>query len=163
MPITLLKELPEVRFGHWGPVFVSVWFSELTERSLDALESHQRDLAKRYPSVTLLSVVVGASKAPPPELRDRIKAQSNELRKQRIGNIVAVTNKGVGAIIARTFLAALSLISDEKMIIVKTAREAAEAARAIPGQAGEVIAHASLGEELEAFVAQAAPQAASSS
>ena len=160
MPITLLEELPEVRLGHFGSVFVSVWFSELTGRSLDALEQHQKALARRYKSVTLVSIVVGASKSPAPELRDRIKASANELRAQRIGNIVAVTNKGVGAIIARTFLAALSLINSEKMTIVKSAREAAEAARAIPGQLGEIVEHAALGEELEAFVAQPATKTA---
>lgn len=163
LSITLLQEFPEVRLGHLGPVFVSVWYSELTARSLEALEQHQTELAKKYKSVTLVSVVVGASKPPPPELRDRIKARADLLRSQRIGNIVAVTNRGVGAIIARTFLAALSLLSDEKMTIVKSARDAAEAARALPGQAEEIVARGALGEELEAFVAQPAPSAASSS
>ena len=161
MPITMLQELPEVRLGHFGSVFVTVWYSELTERALDALEQQQIKLASQFKSVTLVSIVVGASKSPPPELRDRIKARANDLRAQRIGNIVAVTNKGLGAIIARTFLAALSLINDEKMIIVKSAREAADAARALPGQDPGVVAYAGLGDELEAFVAQAAPQAVS--
>lgn len=160
MAINLLEELPEVRFGHFGPIYVTVWYSELTARALESLENHQIELAKKFPSVTLVSVVVGATKPPPPELRDRIKARADLLRSQRIGNIVAVTNRGMGAIIARTFLAALSLISDEKMTIVKSAREAAAAAQALPGQAPEVVNHAALGDELEAFVALPAPTAA---
>jgi hypothetical protein len=47
------------------------------------------------------------------------------------------------------------------MTIVKSAREAAEAARAIPGQAPEVVNHPALGEDLEAFMAPAAPRTAS--
>ena len=62
MAITQLQEFPEARFGHVGPLLVSIWYSELSLRSIDALDTHQRMLAERYGKVTMISVVSSATK-----------------------------------------------------------------------------------------------------
>lgn len=156
MAITQLQEFPEARFGHSGPVLISVWYSELTLRSLDALDQHQTALAAKYGKVTLVSVVSSATKAPPAELRDEIKRRAPRQEALRLGNIVVVNARGVAAIIARTFLAALSLIQNG-LSVAKDIEDAAARTRALPGQHPDIVSNARLGAELKAFALQPAP------
>lgn len=158
MPITILEELPKCRVGHSGSVFVTAWYSELTMPALDMMERHQTALATKYGRVTLISVVMGATKNPPPELRERLKKTSNFLSGQRLGNFVVVLTRGLAAIIARTFLAALSLMSSENMRVVRTLEDAADEARKLPGQHDDVINNAQLGADLVTFAALPRPR-----
>lgn len=157
MAITVLEECPEYRFGHVGSVYVTAWFSELNDKGLDALAKHQQALASKHGKITMVSVVMGATKAPGPELRERLKAQAAEMEKQRRGNIIVVQTRGMGAIIARSFLAMLSLISKEHMKVPLTLEAAAEEARQLPGQDAATVANAGLADELIAFAALPRP------
>ncbi len=156
MAITLLQEFPEARFGHVGPVLVSVWYSELTMRVVDALDAHQAELVKKYGKVTLISIVSSASKTPPPEIREELKRRQPLQAATRLGNIVVVNTRGLGAIIARTFLAALSL-TNAGLTVAKDFDDAAMRARAIPAQFPEVVANTTLGPDLKAFASLSAP------
>ena len=151
MAITLLEECPEFRVGHVGSVYVTVWFSELTERALDALSKHHHALVAKYGKITLVSVVINATKAPGPELRERLRSQSVELAKDRRGNIIVVLARGMSAIIARTFLAVLSLISTENMKVPNTLDAAADEVRKIVGQDAATVANTGLADDLIAF------------
>jgi hypothetical protein len=157
VPITVLEECPEYRLGHVGSVYVSVWFSELSTAALDALSKHHHALAKKYGKITLVSIVVGATKAPGPELRDRLRAETAELAKSRRANIVVVLTKGLSAIITRSFLAMLSLLSSETMKVPATLEEAAEQARKLEGQDEETRNNTTLGADLVAFAALPRP------
>lgn len=158
MPIVTLEERPECRVGHVGPVFVTTWYSELTVDALEMMERHQTELSKRYGKVTLISIILGASKNPSPELRERLKRTATMLQEQRIGNFVVVMTRGLSAIIARTFLAAVSLMNSENMQVFKTLEDAAEEARKIPLQHEEVRANTKLGADLVAFAALPQPR-----
>lgn len=158
MPITTLEELPECRVGHSGSVFVTAWYSELTGPSLDMMEKHQTALAKKYGRVTLISIVMGATKNPPPDVRERLKKTSDFLSGQRIGNFVVVLTRGLAAIIARTFLAALSLMNSENMRVVRTLEDAADEARKLPAQHDDVLNNTQLGADLVAFAALPPPR-----
>lgn len=158
MAVTILEERPEARVGHVGSVFVTSWYSELTVEALDMLERHQTALAQKYGQVTLVSVVMGASKNPPPEIRERLKRTSDFLSGQRIGNFVVVQTRGLGAIIARTFLAALSLLNPENMRVIRTLEEAADEVRKLPKQHPEVVANVTLAADLVAFAALPQPR-----
>ncbi|PZR07440.1 MAG: hypothetical protein DI536_27705 [Archangium gephyra] len=151
MPITTLEERPECRVGHAGSVFVTAWYSELTEAALDMMERHQTALSQRYGKVTLISIVMGATRNPPPDVRERLKRTADFLQDQRIGNFVVVQTRGLSAIIARTFLAALSLMNSENMKVFKTLEDAAEEAKRIPGQQQEVVTNTTLAADLAAF------------
>ena len=105
MAITILEECPEFRLGHMGSVYVTVWFSELNDKALDSLARHHHALVAKYGKITLVSVIINATKAPGSELRDRLRTQSVELAKHRRGNVIVVLARGMSAIIARTFLA----------------------------------------------------------
>lgn len=158
MAITVLQEHPEFRLGHVGSVYVTVWFNELSHTALDALTKHQEDLAAKYGKITLVSVVVDATKTPGPEIRDRLKAQGQVLSQARLGNIIVVQARGMSAIIARSFLAMLSLISKEHMKVFKTVEEAADEVKKIPGQHAETLANQTLVQDLVAFVALPRPK-----
>lgn len=158
MPITVLEERPEYRLGHAGSVYVTVWFSELSMMALDALAKHHHALAKKYGKITLVSIVVGATQAPGPELRDRLRSETAELAKSRRANIVVVLAKGLSAIITRSFLAVLSLLSTETMKVPGTLEEAAEQARNLEGQDEETKNNATLGADLVAFAALPRPK-----
>jgi hypothetical protein len=115
MGVTVLQESAAFRLGHVGSVFVTVWYSELTNEALDALNRHQQALAAKYGKLTMVSVVVNATQAPGPELRERLRTEMNELSSSRLANIIVVLARGMSAIITRSFLAMLSLISEEHM------------------------------------------------
>jgi hypothetical protein len=151
MAITLLEECRDYRLGSKGSVLVTVWFSELTTAALDALEKHHEALANRLGKITLVSIIVSATEAPRAELRERLRAQSTQLAKRRLGNIIVVRAKGLSAIIARSFLAALSLVSTETIKVPATLEAAANEVRALAGQNADVVNDATLGGELEAF------------
>ena len=158
MAITILEECPEFRLGHVGSVYVTVWFSELNEKALDSLARHHHALVAKYGKITLVSVIVNATKAPGPELRDRLRAQSVELAKHRHGNVIVVLARGMSAIIARTFLAMLSLISSEHMKVPTTLDAAADEVRKIVGQDAATAANESLADDLVAFASLPRPK-----
>jgi len=149
--ITQLEAIPECRLGHVGSVFVSVWYSRLTLHALELLDKHHHALAAKYGKVTFISVVMGAAENPPADVRERLKQASGDLLKQRRPHLVVVQSKGHAAIIARTFLAALSLISPEKMEVFKSLEDAVAVAQALPDQVPEVVTDASLAAQLKAF------------
>lgn len=153
MAVTLLEESPLFRLGHVGSVYVTVWFKELTAPALEVVGRHHRALARQYGKITLISVIVNATKAPTPEIREAVHAQTKELGSQRHGNIVVVTARGLSAIIARSFITMMSLISSETMKVPSTVAAAAEEVRKLPGQDAATVGHAGLADDLIAFVA----------
>ncbi len=157
MPITPLAEFPEVRLGHVDSVLVSVWYSRLTIPSLDLLEQHHRSLAAKYGKVTFLSVVAGAAENPPPDVRERMNRTSEEMAKFRRANIIVVKARGLGAIIARSFLAAIAMFGKENIKVFKTTDEAVTYLKALPDQDEAVRGNGSLAADVQAFVDQPAP------
>ncbi|MBL8911498.1 MAG: hypothetical protein JNM17_12460 [Archangium sp.] len=102
--------------------------------------------------MTFLSVVVGAAENPPADVRERMKHGSEALLPLRRANLIVVQAKGLSAIIARSFLAAMSLMSPEKMGVFKTVEEAVAEAQRLPDQDEAVKAHPTLAAEIRAFV-----------
>ncbi len=151
MGIRVLEECRDYRLGYVGSVLVSVWFSELTSAALNALEKHHEALADQHGKITLVSIVMGATAAPSSELREQLRTQGMTLAKRRLGNIIVVRSKGLSAIIARSFLAALSLFNSEIIKVPATIAAAAQAVRELPGQDAAVRADATLEAALEAF------------
>lgn len=153
MPVTLLEEFSEVRIGHVGPVLISVWFSQATLRGLEALSKHQLALVARHGKITNLSVAVKIPKAPGPEAQEWLKKNDVRLRGTSLGTVIVVLERGLGAILARSFIAAASLISANSMHVVKTLDEAVAKTKLLPGQPREILDDATLSSNLEVFVA----------
>lgn len=153
MTVTLLEEFSEVRIGHVGPLLISVWFSQASLRGLEALSKHQLALVGRYGKITNLSVAVKIPKAPGPEAQEWLKRNDKNLRGTSLGTVIVVLERGLGAILARSFIAAASLISANSMHVVKTLEEATAKTKSLPGQARDIVEDASLTATLEVFVA----------
>lgn len=136
-----------------GSVYVTVWFSELDDRALDSLAKHHQALSGKYGKITLVSVIINATKAPAPELRERLRTQGLEQAKHRHGNIIVVLARGMSAIIARTFLAMLSLISSDNLEVLASLEAAADEVKKLAGQDAATVGHATLADDRMAFAA----------
>ena len=152
MTITFLDETPECRLGHLGPLLIAVWNSKLTVRSLELLEEQHRALHSKFGKVTLLSVVVGAAETPSGPVRERLNHTAEELHRLRRANVIAVLARGLGAIIARSLMAAVSLISAEKIEVFKTTDDAVAFVQHLPGQDATVVAALNLEAAVQDFV-----------
>jgi len=154
MSILELKSLPEVRIGSMGSVLVSVWFSEATLPGMKAMGDEQRKLIAKYKKISTISIAVRIPKAPGPEISDWLKQSEKEFKGTSRGTIVVLLERGLAAIIARSFIAAASLISSNAMTVVKSYDEAAERLRALPEQDAEIASDLQLAAKLEAFVSK---------
>lgn len=153
MSVTELVSLPEVRIGHVGPLMVSVWHSQASLRGLQAMAEQQRKLLAVHQKISTLSIAVRVPKAPGPEATEWIKQSDKEFKDTSRGSVVVVLEKGLAAIIVRSFLAAASLISSNAMQVVKTIEDAADRVKAIPGQAPEIVGDTELIAKLIEFSA----------
>lgn len=158
MSVTLLEEFPEVRIGHVGSMLVSVWYAQATLKGLEALGKYQLELVRLHGKITNLSVAVKIPRAPGPEAQEWLRKIDKELRGTSHGTIIVVLERGLGAILARSFIAAASLISANAMHVVKTLAEAAEKARTLPSQARDIADDSKLVTSLEVFVALPQPR-----
>lgn len=152
MSIVELSSLPEVRIGHLNSLLVSVWHSQATIDGLRAMNDAQRKLIAQYGRITTASVAVKIPKAPGPEVSEWLKQSEQEFKGCSRGTVVVVLERGLSAIIARSFIAAASLISSNTMLVVKTLEEAAEKVRQLPGQPADLANDLELAEKLEAFI-----------
>lgn len=148
-----LVSLPEVRIGHVGPLMVSVWHSAASLRGLQAMAEQQRTLVAQFGKITTLSIAVKVPQAPGPEASEWIKKTDKEFRESSRGSVVVVLERGLAAIIVRSFLAAASLISTHSMQVVKTIEEAADKVKAVPGQVQQLVGDTELLAKLIEFSA----------
>lgn len=156
MSIVELASLPEVRIGHVGPVLVSMWYSQATVGGLRAMGEEQRKLLARYPRISMVSVAVKVPRAPEHDVAEWLKESEKEFRGTSLGTVVVLLERGLAAIIARSFIAAVSLFSANSMVVVKTLEEAAERLRTLPGQDATIAGDLQLAAKLEAFIARRA-------
>jgi hypothetical protein len=154
MSILELKSLPEVRVGSIGSVLVSVWFSEATLAGMKAMGDEQRKLLAKHKKISTISIAVRIPNAPGPEISDWLKESEKEFKGTSRGTIVVLLERGLAAIIARSFIAAASLIRTNSMTVVKSYEEAAERLRTLPEQDAEIANDLHLAAKLEAFAAK---------
>lgn len=141
--------------GHAGSLLVGVFYDDLSVRAVDALAARHLELGARYGGITVVSLVMGLSKPPSLGLRERLLREVPALIQHQRSHVVAVLTKGLGGIIARTFLAAISLTSPATMTVVGSLRSAVLELEALM-QPDELAAHsAELEAELLAFATRA--------
>ncbi len=155
MAIVELVSNPEVRIGHYGPVMVSIWYAQASLNALQLLAEQQRTLVARYGTICTLSIAVKVPQAPGPEASEWIKQTDKEFKNSTRGSVVVVLERGLAAIIVRSFLAAASLITTNVMHVVKTIEEAATKVQSLPGQPLEIVGDTQLAAKLTTFSARA--------
>ncbi|MGV3620502.1 MAG: hypothetical protein ACO1OB_06780 [Archangium sp.] len=158
MAATVLEESSEVRIGHVGPLLVSVWYSQATLRGLEAHDRQHVALAREFGKITSLSVAVKIPRAPGPEAQEWLKRSAEALFGTSHGTVIVVLERGLGAILARSFIAAASLISANPIQVTRTIDDAVQRVKAFPEQHPTLISDAGLTATLEAFAALPAPK-----
>ncbi len=157
MAIVTLKEFPEVRLGHAGSLYVSVWYSQATVRGMELLMEQQDLLLRTHPSITNLSVAIRIPSSPSKDVQEFLKKNPGDLARSR-GTVIAILAKGLGAILARSFIVGFSLVSRSSLIVVKTLEEAAAEVQKIAGQDASITNDTKLAADLMAYVALPAPK-----
>jgi hypothetical protein len=155
MTIVELVSNPEVRIGHMGPMMVSVWYSQASLSALQTLAEQQRKLIAEYGTISTLSIAVRVPRAPDPEASEWIKTSDKEFKGTSRGSVVVVLERGLAAIIVRSFLVAASLVTTNAMHVVKTIEDAAVKVKSLPGQPAEIVGDEQLAAKLVAFSARA--------
>jgi hypothetical protein len=155
MSVTLLGQLEGFRVGAVGPVIISVFRRTATVERLALLERTQRELLATHPKLWALNIVIGDSLLqPPPEVRELSGRLQKQFDDTTQGSATVLAVKGLGAVIARGFLATLALISNgsKPTEVFKTVEEATRWLASQPGTPAD-LKDSSFGRDVEAFVA----------
>ena len=103
--------------------------------------------------ITNLSIAVKVPKSPGPEATEWIKQSDKEFKGTSLGSVIVVLERGLAAIIVRSFPAAASLVSTQTMEVVKTLDEAADKVRGLANQVPEIVGGTQLAEKFTEFAA----------
>lgn len=159
VPLDDLPGLPDVRFASRGPLLIGAWSRAATTAGLELMTKHEAALVARHGKVSVLTVLVGAAGTPDVGLREKALDMQKQFDRSLVGTAIAVTAKGFGAVVIRTFLAGFSLVSSGKapMKTFGTVPEAVAWLRALPGQAKALADDAGLAGEVAAFLEASPP------
>lgn len=158
MSVVELGRLPGFRVGAVGPLLVTVFEETATLERLALLERIQDDFVVTHRAMYALNVVVGRSvKSPDAEVRDVSARLQEKFNQATVASATVLTVHGLGAVIARGFMAALALLArgSTPTEVFKTVPEAARWLQTLPGVPAELAEHAELADEVDAFVADA--------
>lgn len=154
MPVVELPGLPEVRFAQAGPLMIAAWSRSATNAGLEQLEKYQADLIAKHGKVSSLTVLLGSGGETEAGLRERAVKMQERFDKSLVGTAIAVTAKGVAAVIIRTFLAGFSLVSSGSapMKTFGNVNDAVAWLKSLPGQASVIAGDPRLADDIFAFV-----------
>lgn len=154
MAVTELGRLKGFRVGAVGSLIIAVFEDTATLERLQLLDRLQTELATAHPRLYTLNVVVGAIKGPPAEVRDASAALQAKFNDTTAASATVLAVTGLGAVIARGFLAALALASggSTPTKVFKTVREAATWLQSLPGIPVDLMTRHELSAEVDAFV-----------
>jgi hypothetical protein len=114
-------------FGATGALVVSRYRGNADLPLLDALDALQTELIQRYPKISTLSVITTSEGLL--DFDEAVRSRSAEFErkyaKHVLGSAVAVTAKGLSAVMVRSFLSAFFLVARNGMPL-KTFRTVAE-------------------------------------
>ena len=157
MAVTELGRLPGFRVGAVGPLYICVFHQSATLERLELLEQRQAALLVSQPRLYALNVVVGTSiLAPGPEVRLKSAALQTRFDDTTVASATVLAVRGLGAVIARGFLAGLALVAgaSKPTQVFKTVAEAVTWLARLPGAPSQLAANRDLVADVEAFVAE---------
>lgn len=158
MSVVELGRLPGFRVGAVGPLLVTIFEETATLERLALLERLQDDFVLAHPTMYALNVVVGDSvKSPEPAVREVSARLQEKFDQATVASATVLAVRGLGAVIARGFLAALALLArgSTPTQVFKTVPDAARWLQALPGVPAELAQQARLADEVDAFVSGA--------
>lgn len=147
------------RIGVIGPVLVSVFDTKAELPMLDLLDQAQTELIAKHGRIATIAIIAMERMEPPdPQFRTRGAALAKKHEAAMTGSAMVVLSKGLAAVVVRAFLAAYSLLFQQKQPN-QTFREIAPAVKwlqGLDGQLPEVKAMTGLTVAVEAFTAKKA-------
>ncbi len=149
-----LLALPEVRVGWLDGVMIIVWRGRITVELLERVNTVEALLLERCDALCVMGVITELSHAMPEvDLRAAAVAAMERFQDRVRGTALVVSALGVKAVLARTFLAGLSLVMTFRSPLkaFRTTGEAIEWFRVLPGFSSP----AELREPVDAFIAGA--------
>jgi hypothetical protein len=140
MKFETIGEAPSFRLGANGPVLVALYENGVTAAALQLLDKRQGEVLTQHPKLFSFTIVRGKVLKPPPaEVRQLAADLQGKYATSATGAAVIFDVTGLAAIIARSFMTALSLVAPPTMNqkTFKNLDEAVTWARSIPGQVAE--------------------------
>jgi hypothetical protein len=155
MAVTELGRLSGFRVGAAGSLVIAIFKDTATVERLHLLDRVQTEFARQHPKLYTLNVVVGASiKSPEAEVREVSAALQAKFNDTTAASATVLAVKGLGAVIARGFLAGLALASggSTPTKVFKTVPEATTWLQGLPGVPIDLMTRRDLAAEIEAFM-----------
>ena len=152
--VTELGRLEGFRVGSVRPLLITVFDQTATVERLTLLDTLQGRFITRNPKMYALNVIIGvAVQQPEPAVREKAAALQQKYDAANVAAVTVLAVKGLGAVLARGFLAALALVSggSKPTQVFKTLAEAVTWLRGLPNAPAALKALEV--SEVEAFVA----------
>ena len=133
--VTELGRLEGFRVGSVGPLLITVFDQTATVERLTLLDTLQGRFITRNPKMYALNVIIGvAVQQPEPAVREKAAALQQKYDAANVAAVTVLAVKGLGAVLARGFLAALALVSggSKPTQVFKTLAEAVTWLRGLP-------------------------------
>lgn len=141
------------RAGALGPICVAVFEGQASVQALRHLESARRTVGERHPLVLNFNVVTGARLAMPEravtEAAARLQAQ---FASSSLGALTVIEGRGLAAVVGRTFLAGLALLTpSEASEVYRSIDEAVDSLKSRPERFAQVLTIPDLAAQLDEF------------
>jgi hypothetical protein len=156
--LELLSE-PEVRVGHFQSLMVMVWRGQIQAGVLAKTNAIEDALVKQFGKVSVLGVITNlAGGIPNAELRQAGADAMKHFQPFVRGTALVVASEGAKAVLARTFLAGMTLLInfESPLKASRTLGDALGWVMQLPGQ-DPALNVEKLIDAVETFVAQSRP------
>ena len=151
MPLIALHQDASIRIGATGSLFVVVWLGSGDLASLDRMVVEEQKLIDQYGSISVINVLTGAHSGPVGSLRERGVEIAKRFAPHLRASYILILAKGLKASLARTFIAAFTLVSPIPMIVPSDLADTVARLQAQPGQDPGIAGNGMLLQELEAL------------
>lgn len=144
----LASRTPDVRLSACGPVLVSCFLNWPTAKSLAAMRDAQLALKQRHPRQFSLAIIPALNGLPPGAAAPSMQQSSDErdaaakdaasigkeLEDLTVASAMVILSRGLLAVMIRTFIAAMSLVSTSRieMKVFRSLPEAEAWFRSLP-------------------------------
>jgi voltage-gated potassium channel Kch len=166
MPIETLVRHADFRVGTLGSLLVvCINSAKSLDETLAGIErTHAGLLQAKTPKVTTLTILVAkdALAPPPAAVRERAAAMARRNEHTARGSGTLVLMRGLGGVVARTFLSAFFMLNRAQVpqAVLGSYADAARWVQQLPGQEPALAARPDLAAALEAFVRDSASASA---
>jgi hypothetical protein len=154
-----IAQLRNMRLGAIQSVIVGVAYGSLTVEDYEQQEQVMAQFLGKHDMCSTFWVITRSTRQTDEGARQKVKQMSERFRRQVRGSAIVVTAPGAGAVLIRTFISAIALITnpDPPMRSFRTVPDGVAWLQALPSQDPLVAHDAGLQSAIEAFASVPAP------